>query len=373
MSVSRIITAAELREAKRGDVRPAVLTELHGHGPVIDNTTSQQEGRITDQARGLLLNALGQGEAQPMAPTDFSPRPAGSLSLDNTPRPYQPEAFGPGPSVESAYGKASVSRFDPLDFSPDAAVKASMDFPAPEAAMVEPAIYSEDINTAGDSAPAPSPDGDADADADSLPELPTASGLEAMHEQAREEGHREGYEQGLEQGREDGHKQGYEAGLEQALSEQAETSELCRNLLSELHQRVNEQDQSIENELMDLAISIASRVLRSELRSHPEHVLGAVRAGLAQLPSQQTRARIYLHPEDLATIGDQLKPDDPDHRWTLLEDPTLSRGSHRLEAGDATLSVDIEQRLDDAIDAALSGGPDGDEHLNSEPLATETA
>ncbi|MCP5141965.1 MAG: hypothetical protein H6926_04730 [Chromatiales bacterium] len=185
-----------------------------------------------------------------------------------------------------------------------------------------------------------------------FPSLPTAEELEAIQ--------REAYDEGFETGRTEGEKAGYREGLKEARAEYEARIAEMNNLLVDLHARVAEQDQEVELELVDLATTIASRVLQRELHTHPDHILAAVRAGLAQLPTQQLSARIILNPDDLDDIREHLIPDEPERRWTLIADDTFARGSYRLEAGSAELAVDIQRRLEAAIDAVLNA----DEHAD---------
>ncbi|MCB1738221.1 MAG: flagellar assembly protein FliH [Gammaproteobacteria bacterium] len=187
---------------------------------------------------------------------------------------------------------------------------------------------------------------------DDYASLPTAEELEVIQIQAREEG--------FELGKAEGIKAGRAEGLAAARAEYADQIAHMNDLLTELHTRVTEQDQDVELELVDLAMTIATRVLQRELHTYPDHILAAVRQGLAQLPTQQLSARIELNPDDLEEIREQLVPDEPERRWTLVADDSLARGSFNLKAGRAELSVDIQRRLEESIDAVLVANHDQD-------------
>ncbi|MGB0722234.1 MAG: FliH/SctL family protein [Gammaproteobacteria bacterium] len=351
MALSRILSPSEL-----DNIRPARPTEFGAEEHVVSGVSDDNGTRLTEHARKLLAEALSG--AEPVTPLDL--RTGGRApTVNHEPRPFHPESFDP-PSLSAAPG-STQSATDTQ--SAPAVHETDFDIPEPRPAGAPAPLKASDF---APTATPEAPTAVATSGEPALAGLPTADALDRVHEEAREEGHRLGYEEGLAAGREAGHREGHSQGLEQAREEQAESIGLLREMLDRLHQRIDEQDQTIEQELVELAITVASRVLRAELHTHPDHVLNAVRAGLARLPSQQTHARIYLHPDDLAAIGGQLRPDDPDQRWTLLEDAGLSRGSHRLEAGSARLTVDMEQRLDDAIDDALNGTVNPDAHRRGE-------
>lgn len=153
----------------------------------------------------------------------------------------------------------------------------------------------------------------------------TAQQLEAVEQQAREEG--------FSQGRQEGLAQALAAGREQVQS-----------MIQQLSRPLNDLDERVVDELSRLAIAIARQIVRRELRAEPGEVVAAVRQALDLLPVQNGQIHIYLHPEDLPLVQDALSMDDSSG-WQLKPDPALTRGGCRLETRESTVDATVETRL----------------------------
>lgn len=163
---------------------------------------------------------------------------------------------------------------------------------------------------------------------------PTVSELEALERQAREEG----YAQGLAQGLAEAQTQGREriARLE-AICEQA-----ARPL--------DRLDTAVEQELAQLAVLIARRLVAHELSVAPARVADIVRQAAAALPSATRELRVRLHADDLALLREL---DAAEAHWQLLADASLKRGDCVLESGRARLDATLDTRLAALVDAVL--------------------
>jgi len=177
--------------------------------------------------------------------------------------------------------------------------------------------------------------GDAPAPAPAEPVThPTVSDLEALARQAHEEGYAAGHAQGLAEARAQGRER--VARLEAICTQAARP-------LAEL-------DTAVEQELAQLAVLIARRVIAHELASHPERIVAAVRQAAAALPAATREVRVRLHPDDLALLR-ELEAGEP--RWQLVADPALKRGECLLESERSRLDARLETRLAAMIDAVL--------------------
>lgn len=150
--------------------------------------------------------------------------------------------------------------------------------------------------------------------------LPTAEEIEAIYQQARDEGYRAGYVDG-----------------QKAAQDEAEHLVAIGRRMEEALTSLNTE---VGEDILLLALDVARQVVRQSVRFKPEAIVTVIREALAQIPHQH--ATILLHPEDLALarsyLGDQLTHSG--HR--LQEDISLQRGDCRIEAGgthvDATLA-----------------------------------
>jgi flagellar assembly protein FliH len=166
------------------------------------------------------------------------------------------------------------------------------------------------------------------------PEHPTVSDLETLAHQAHEEGFAAGQAQGLAEVR------------EQNRTRLARLDAICTQAARPLA----ELDVAVEDELAQLAVTIARRVIAHELSIRPELIAQAVRQAAAALPAAERELRVHLHPDDLALLREL---DAAETHWQLIADPALARGGCHLENGCSRLDASVQARLTAVIDAVL--------------------
>jgi flagellar assembly protein FliH len=158
---------------------------------------------------------------------------------------------------------------------------------------------------------------------------------------------------------------GYEAGLARARAEtgaaltalEARVQRLDATL--QLLARPLEQlDAEVESELARLALTIGKQLARRELRVEPTQVIAILRESLALLPTTAREVRVHLHPEDAATVREHLTTPASGRAWTLVEDPTLSRGGCTVHSDASRIDVRLESRI-----AAIAASALGDERV----------
>jgi len=177
---------------------------------------------------------------------------------------------------------------------------------------------------------APEPPAPADAP---LPQ-PTVRELEALEQQARDEGRAAG----LAEGR---------ATAAQVLRERlAQLDAVCEAVARPLQAF----DEHVAQELARLAMVVAGRVIARELQLSPELIVRAVREAANALPAATRELRVHLHPQDLALLREL---DAAERHWQLLADPALARGDCRLESEHSRLDARLETRLAAVVDAVL--------------------
>lgn len=169
--------------------------------------------------------------------------------------------------------------------------------------------------------------------------------IEALQQQAQEEGYKAGFEEG--------HKAGFEAGQQAGQKDIQQQITYLQQILGSLEQPLTDLDQQIEQDLVNLAITMTRQLLRRELKQEPEHVIGAMRAALQALPISDRKLRIYVHPDDLTIIQKGLSMDGEDNSRQWIEDPLMTRGGVRLETADTTVDATIEARLNSVISKLL--------------------
>lgn len=172
---------------------------------------------------------------------------------------------------------------------------------------------------------------------------PSAEEIARIREQARQEA----YQQGL--------AQAYTETVQRVKEEVARLARLCEQLTVPL---ANVDDQVVDA-VAELAVTIARHLVRRELRYSPGEVVGVVREAMRQLPLATRRARVHLHPEDLAIVQEALAI-RADTAWELEADPLITRGGCIVETETSRVDAQVESRLS-AIASRLLGGERGDD------------
>jgi flagellar assembly protein FliH len=151
--------------------------------------------------------------------------------------------------------------------------------------------------------------------------LPTASQVEGIQSQAREEGFQAGYAEGLQK----------------ALQENKRLGEL----IGVFEQQIDEQ---VARELLDLSLDIARRMLHQALKVNPELLLGVVREALSTLPHVNQGAHLVLHPDDAALVRERMGEQLAHSGWKIFEDARIDRGGARLETANSQIDATLETR-----------------------------
>jgi flagellar assembly protein FliH len=160
----------------------------------------------------------------------------------------------------------------------------------------------------------------------------------------------------------------YEAGMARARAEMAAklaaVDERIKRLdaaLQLLARPFQQLDADIENELAQLALSVGKQLARRELHIERTQVIAILRESLALLPIAAREVRVHLHPEDAATVREHLTAPTADRAWTIVEDPTLSRGGCVIHSQSSRIDARLEARI-----AAVAASALGDERVARE-------
>jgi flagellar assembly protein FliH len=153
---------------------------------------------------------------------------------------------------------------------------------------------------------------------------------------------------------------GYEAGLARAQSEIAprleDLSARVRRLdsvLQLLAQPLAALDEQVEKQLFELAVAVGKQLARRELSADPAQILAVLRECLGQLPLAAREVRVHLHPDDAAVVRERLAAPSEERAWTLIEDPTLSRGGCLVRSDNSQIDARFESRVNAVLASAL--------------------
>lgn len=162
--------------------------------------------------------------------------------------------------------------------------------------------------------------------------------------QQREQARREGYAQGLEEGR--------AAGLEQGRTEAVREATRLRQMAEAFRNEVARADESVANDMLDLALDLAKAMLKTALKVHPELVLPIVGEAIRYLPSVQQPALLVLNPLDVPIVAEHMKDELDKAGWRIAEDPQVERGGCRVETASNQVDANAPtrwQRIADAL------------------------
>ncbi len=170
------------------------------------------------------------------------------------------------------------------------------------------------------------------------PGLPTAGRLEALQREAYDEAYARGFDEGLAAG--------------QAAAE--ERAAQLDALLGTLAHPLAELDETVEQELVALAMTVVRQLFRREIAREPEHVVGVVREALGLLPVASRDVRVHLHPDDAALVRECLAPTEGERAWAIVEDPLQARGGCKVTTEQSAVDATARARLD-ALIASIAG------------------
>ena len=156
------------------------------------------------------------------------------------------------------------------------------------------------------------------------------------------------------------HKRGYEAGVAAGRAEmQTRVNELTARvaqldrILNFLARPLEDLDKEVERELTLLAITVGKQVLRRELKTDPEQIIAVIRESVARLPAAAREVRVQLHPEDAAVVREHLSAPGGERVWSIVDDPTLTRGGCLVRTDTSQIDARLESRINAIVSAAL--------------------
>jgi flagellar assembly protein FliH len=162
------------------------------------------------------------------------------------------------------------------------------------------------------------------------------------------EAYREAYQQGLRDGTAAGHEQ---------VRAQVERLD---QLFTDLARPFSEVDETVQRELVTLAMALARQIVRRELRQDPTQIIGIVREAIGQLPVAARDVRVQLHPLDAAIVREHLAPVENERAWTLVEDPMMMRGGCQVLSASSRIDVRLEKRLGALLSELMGSERDPD-------------
>lgn len=162
-----------------------------------------------------------------------------------------------------------------------------------------------------------------------------------------------GYEAGLVKGRADGREQGRAEAFAEAAKEFAASQESlissCRQIISQVNDARAAWEAAARQDLVDLAMAIARRVVRNVTERDRQVVLANIEEAV-RLAGKRSELTIAVHPVDAEaarvfarTLADQFAES---RHLRVVESPEVSPGGCRVEWGSGAVDADIQTQLD---------------------------
>lgn len=171
-------------------------------------------------------------------------------------------------------------------------------------------------------------------------------GLTKGKEEGLLQGHQEGYDQGLVQGIEDGTAQG----LEQAQPQIAQRVAIIDAMIAKLQQPLSNQDKAVESALIELALTLAKKIVHVEISQSKKPVIQSVSEGIKVIGSESA-VNLHVNPQDLDIIENLFgEQKNEKTRLTIASDPALNIGDCYLETTNSSVSLNLEERINQVFD-----------------------
>ena len=195
-----------------------------------------------------------------------------------------------------------------------------------------------------------------------IDERKAAAAAEALARVAREQSEARGYEAGMAKAK---------AEMEGHINELKARIQRLDKLLSFMGRPLEELDADVEKMLLQLTLAVGKQLARRELRIDPSQVIAIIRESLQELPTAAREARVLLHPEDAAIVRERLAEPSNERAWTIVEDPTMSRGGCIVKTETSRIDARLESRINTII-ANVLGDERTPERSDAVPGAGES-
>ncbi|HKU15512.1 MAG TPA: FliH/SctL family protein [Steroidobacteraceae bacterium] len=172
----------------------------------------------------------------------------------------------------------------------------------------------------------------------------TVSELEEVDQRTHKEAYAKGHAAGVAAAR---------AESQQALDQLKNQVASIDKMVAAIAQPFADLDAQVEEQLVQLSVTIARQLVRRELRMDPAQVIAIVRETVALLPAATRDVRVHLHPDDAAVVREKLAMPSADRAWTIVEDPVMTRGGCRVTTDTAHIDQRLETRIQGIMAAIL--------------------
>lgn len=182
-----------------------------------------------------------------------------------------------------------------------------------------------------------------------IPRAISASALEQIEQQAREEGFKQGRAEGYEKGYTEGEHRATEYVEQRASQQLAVQQQSLAQLIESIVHPLNGQRDDLQQVLTDLIELIAQRLCYRELLSDRSTIAAVVSEAVQALPIGEKQVTLRLNPADIETL--QSLPDFIQPHWQLLADESLLVGDCKIRSEHSLVDFTRATRMQAILDA----------------------
>ena len=155
-------------------------------------------------------------------------------------------------------------------------------------------------------------------------------------------------------------ERGYEAGLKAAQAHLKTQTDVLNARVARLDEILNalcrplpDLESEVEQQLVLLALAVGKQLARRELKTDPGQIAALIREAVGRLPAAARDVRVHLHPEDAAAIAERLASAGQERAWSVVEDPTLTRGGCLVRSENSQIDSRLESRVNAMVASML--------------------
>jgi|TARA_B110000967_G_scaffold202583_1_gene241691 flagellar assembly protein FliH len=166
----------------------------------------------------------------------------------------------------------------------------------------------------------------------------------------------------IEQWRKDAQDEGYQEGLKIASTKSIEIQNRLLQLINFLEHPIKSLNKEVEQQLSQVAVSLAQQLVKRELKIEPGEIIGLIRDLVELLPGNARAIRIFLHPEDAVLVREALliEADNEEQSWKLIEDAMITPGGCKIKSESSNINATLENRLAALASLVLGGNREED-------------
>jgi flagellar assembly protein FliH len=166
-----------------------------------------------------------------------------------------------------------------------------------------------------------------------------------------------------------GYSQGEKAGLDAGATRSEAMLRRVSETLDSLAALRTDMIKQTEQQMLQLALAIAKRILRREVALDPDLTVAMARVALERLGGAPS-AKIRLHPEDYAVIVERSERSLESARVSVIADADLSRGSCLIESEFGYIEAGVETQFEEIAKALIDESETGSGRREKETKLT---